>query len=337
MSESPARNQPGTLLLQRREVAALLDLDECIQAVEDAFRLHAEGNSLPPGVLSAYVPGGGFHVKAAGLKLERPYFAAKFNGNFPGNMLRFGLPNIQGVILLCDAENGSPLALMDSIEITIQRTAAATAVATRRLARPESAVLTLCGCGNQGRAHLRALARVLPLKRAFAWDADAARAQAFAREFSGRLGADVHAVEQPSAAVRQSDVCVTCTSARGWFLAREDVRPGTFVAAVGADSPDKQEIEPPLMAASKVVVDSLVQCAEFGELHHALAAGVVARDSVWAELADVVAGRKPGRTAPDEITLFDSTGVALEDVAAALAVYRRALREGAGRRMDFAA
>ncbi len=325
----------GTLLLQRHDVAALLDLGEAIEAVERAFRLHAEGNSLPPGVLSAYVPGGGFHVKAAGLRLERPYFAAKFNGNFSGNTARFGLPNIQGVILLCDAENGYPLALMDSIEITIQRTAAATAVAARHLARPDSAVLTVCGCGNQGRAHLLALSRVLPLRRVFAWDADATRASAFARDFSGQL--DVQAVEEPGAAARQSDVVVTCTPARRWFLGRDDVRPGAFVAAVGADSPDKQEIDPGLVAASKLVVDSLAQCADFGELHHALEAGVIARETVWAELADVIAGRKPGRTSPDEIIVFDSTGVALEDVAAAVGVYQKALREGAGRPLDFAA
>jgi ornithine cyclodeaminase/alanine dehydrogenase len=337
MSESPAGKPAGTLLLQRREVAALLDLGECVEAVERAFQLHAQGESLPPGVLSTYVPGGGFHVKAAGLKLERPYFAAKFNGNFSGNASRFGLPNIQGVILLCDAENGCPLALLDSIEITIQRTAAASAVAARYLARPESEVLTVCGCGNQGRSHLLALSRVLSLKHVFAWDADAARAQAFAREFSQRLGVAIEAVEEPHSAARQSDLCVTCTSARRWFLAREDVRPGTFIAAVGADSPDKQEIDPQLMAVSRIVVDSLAQCAEFGELHHALEAGVVTRESVWSELADVVAGRKPGRTALEEIILFDSTGVALEDVAAAVAVYHKALREGAGRRLDFAA
>ena len=327
----------GTLLLQRHEVAALLDLGECIQVVERAFRLHAEGSSLPPGVLSAYVPGGGFHVKAAGLRLERTYFAAKFNSNFSGNTSRFGLPNIQGVILLCDAENGYPLALLDSIEITIQRTAAATAVAARHLARPDSAVLTVCGCGNQGRAHLLALARVLPLKRVFAWDADATRASSFAAEFSDRLGLDARAVEEPTAAARQSDLCVTCTPARRWYLGRDDVPPGAFVAAVGADSPDKQELDPQLLAASKIVVDSLAQCAEFGELHHAVEAGVVTREAVWAELAEVVAGRKPGRISPKEIVVFDSTGVALEDVAAAVVVYQKALHEGAGRRLDFAA
>jgi len=115
----------GTLLLQRKEIAELLSLEECIAAVEQAFRLHAEGKTLPPGILAMHTRDGGFHIKAAGLELARKYFAAKINGNFFQNRKRFGLPNIQGIILLCDGENGYPLALLDSIEITILRTGAA--------------------------------------------------------------------------------------------------------------------------------------------------------------------------------------------------------------------
>src|SRR5215475_2832509 len=147
----------GTLLLGRRDVAALLGLDECIAAVEQAFKTHAEGRALPPGVLGIHARDGGFHIKAAGLELARPYFAAKVNGNFFQNKQRFGLPNIQGVIVLCDAENGYPLAVMDSIEITINRTGAATGVAAKYLARAEASNVAVCGCGNQGRISLRSI------------------------------------------------------------------------------------------------------------------------------------------------------------------------------------
>ena len=125
---------PPVLLLTRRDVAALLDLDACIGAVEAAFRLQGEGRAPRPGVLGYPAGGGGFHVKTAALTLSRAYFTAKINGNYAGNPKRLGLPAIQGVVVLCDAENGSPLAIMDSIEITILRTAAATAVAARRAA-----------------------------------------------------------------------------------------------------------------------------------------------------------------------------------------------------------
>lgn len=332
-----ARAAPGgTLLLRRREVAALLGLEDCIAAVEEAWRLLGQGLALPPKVLGIPAGDGGFHIKAGLLGLARPYFAAKLNGNFPHNTERFGMPRIQGAVLLCDGENGFPLAIMDSIEITIIRTGAATAVAAKHLARADARVATICGCGNQGRIQLRALAAVRPLSRAYAFDTDPSRAEGFARELSGELGLDVVATRDLGAAVALSDLCVTCTPSTRYFLRREHVAPGAFIAAVGADSEDKQELEPLLVASSTVVVDSLEQCAAFGELHHALRLGLVTRASVHAELAQVVAGTKPGRTSESEITLFDSTGTALQDVAAAAAVYEKAVAAGAGRVVNLA-
>jgi alanine dehydrogenase len=323
------------LLITRGEIASLLGVAECVAAVEEAFRAHAEGRSLAPGVLEALTGEGGFHIKAAGLAGDgRAYFAAKVNGNFPGNAERFGLPTIQGVILLFDAERGRPLAVLDSIEITALRTAAATAVAARRLARPDSRVLTVAGCGTQGRAQSRALAEVLALEKIFAFDSDEGRAEVFAREMSHELGARVERAGDLAAAALASDAVVTCTPSRRPILAPGDVRPGTFVAAVGADNPTKQEIDPALMRSGTIVVDLLEQCAQMGDLRHALEAGAVTRADVHAELGEIVAGRKPGRTSDEEIIIFDSTGTALQDVAAAALVYEKALRSGFGLRLN---
>lgn len=141
MIETPARD---TLLLTRQDVRRLMSIDDCIDAVEDAFRQHALGHSISPGVLGSHVPGGGFHVKTAGLAADRqPVFAAKVNANFPGNPMRFGLPTIQGVIVLFDAVDGRPLTILDSIEITSVRTAAASAVAARYLALEDAATVTV--------------------------------------------------------------------------------------------------------------------------------------------------------------------------------------------------
>ncbi len=325
----------GTVLLSRADVAALLGLDACIVAVEQAFALHAQGKALPPGVLGVHARDGGFHIKAAGLELGRTYFAAKINGNFFSNRERFGLPNIQGLVVLCDGENGYPLAVMDSIEITIQRTGAATAVAAKYLARANAKTATICGCGNQGRVQLRALTRVRRIQRVFAFDVDENQARKYAVEMAKELGIEALAVCDLRAAVRQSDVCVTCTPSHKAFLGREDVPPGMFVAAVGADNEEKQELDPALLAGNKLVVDILEQCATIGELHHALDAGVMSCASVHAELAEVVAGRKPGRVSEDEITIFDSTGTALQDVAAAAVVYERAIRASEVTRLNF--
>ncbi|MGH9837618.1 MAG: ornithine cyclodeaminase family protein [Blastocatellia bacterium] len=325
----------GTLLLTRSEVVELLNLDECIAAVEQAFQLHVEGRALPPGVLGVHAKDGAFHIKAAGLELGRGYFAAKVNGNFFRNRERFGLPNIQGVIVLCDAENGYPLALLDSIEISILRTGAATAVAAKHLARAEAKTATICGCGNQGRVSLRALVKVRPLECAYAWDIDHAAAQRFAAELGDELQIEVKPVGDLSEAIRQSDICVTCTPSKRFFLKSEDVAPGAFIAAVGADNEEKQEIEPQLLAAGKVVVDSLEQCVVIGDLHHAIAQGLMTRADVHAELGEVIAGVKPGRESRDEVIVFDSTGTALQDVAAAAIVYEKAVNTGRGVKLDF--
>jgi ornithine cyclodeaminase/alanine dehydrogenase-like protein (mu-crystallin family) len=321
------------LLLSRADVAASLSLDHCIAAVENAFRMAGRGEAPAPGILGYRTGSGGFHVKAAALSLSRSYFAAKLNANFSENR-RFGLPTIQGVVALFDAENGCPLALMDSIEITLLRTAAATAVAAKYLARPDSAVALVYGCGAQGRVQLRALKRVLPIVRVLACDTDAAVSERFAEEFAPALGVEIVPAAESRPALRQADVAVTCTTSRRPFLWKEDVPPGMFLAAVGADAADKQELDPAILRGARVVVDSREQCAAIGELHHALEQGVVGSPSEAAELAEVVVGAKPGRQFPEDIVVFDSTGVALEDVAAAAAAYEEALRAGRGQAWD---
>jgi ornithine cyclodeaminase/alanine dehydrogenase-like protein (mu-crystallin family) len=324
------------LLLTRRDVTALLTADAAFAAVEQAFRLHAQGRTLPPGVLSAPVPDGGFHLKAAGLQLRRSYFAVKCNANFPLNRRRHGLPTIQGLVLLADAGNGRPLAVLDSMEITALRTAAASAVAAKYLARPDARRLFLAGCGLQGLYHLRALEHVLPLEQVTVFDTDPAQARRLARAFRRESRLTLRVARDLSAA-RAADVIVTCTPSRRAFLGPADVAPGTFVAAVGADSPEKQELDPRLLARSAVVTDSLEQCAAFGELHHALAAGLLRREDTRAELAEVVARKVRGRRSREETIIFDSTGTALEDVAAAVAAYKAAVRRRRGRRINFAA
>jgi len=184
---------------------------------------------------------------------------------------------------------------------------------------------------------LRALAAVLRLTRAYAFDRDRTRAAGFAREMSQTLGFEVLAADDLDAAIRASQVCVTCTPSRTPILRHTSVAPGAFIAAVGADNEDKQEIEPALMASCAIVVDVLEQAATIGDLHHAITAGVVTTRDVRAELGQVVAGLRPGRLTDDEIVVFDSTGMALQDVAAAAAVYERAVRAGRGLEVNLTA
>src|SRR3981081_3478289 len=173
-----------TLLLQRSDVAGLLSLEDCIDAVEKIFRLQGEGKVPAPGILGVKAKNGGLHIKAGLLSGEKSYVVAKLNTNFLDNGTRFGLPTIQGVIVLYDGENGRPLAVLDSIDITIKRTAAASAVAAKYLARPGSSVATLGGCGQQAAAQLRALCAVIPLRKICVFDLDPSAAQNFATKLS---------------------------------------------------------------------------------------------------------------------------------------------------------
>jgi alanine dehydrogenase len=323
------------ILLSRHDLTALMPFGEYVEAVADAFRMHAEGRSTLPPPMHIPADGGGFHVKAGCLPIGPGYTAIKVNSNFPNNRATHGLPTIQGAILLFDTATGSPVALLDSIEITIKRTGAATAVAAGCLARPESQVATIWGCGTQGRIQLAALRHVLDIRRVFLIDQEAAAAAAFAAEIENE-GLDVDVPTEPRKAARASDVIVTCTSAHAPFLGASDVRSGTFIAAIGADNPEKNEIDPALMARARVVTDLTEQCSHMGDLHHAIRAGAMQATDVHAELGQLVAGLRPGRTESHEITLFDGSGVGIQDVAASARAYELARKQGAGRSLSLA-
>ena len=309
-----------TLILTRAELQSVLTPEDCLTAVEEAFRAFGEGRMAPAKSLGLHAAAGTFHIKAA----MADVFAAKINANFPGNPSAHALPTIQGVIVVMDMERGTPLAILDSALITTLRTAAATAIAAKYLAVAAASTITVIGCGTQGRASLDALRRVRPIRKAYAYDMNEAAAHRFASEM------DAHAVLSLDAAVAESDIVVTCTPARAPVLDARHLHPGLFIAAVGADNPEKQELAPAVLRDSRVVVDILEQAATMGDLHHALDAGMVARDDVHGELADVICGRVRGRVRDDEVFVFDSTGTALQDVAVASLVYQRASERGAG-------
>jgi alanine dehydrogenase len=323
------------LFLDRQDVIALLPMTECIAAVERAFAAHA-ASALPaePGVLGSRVEGGGFHVKTAALGKAPGYYAAKINANFPDNPGRHGLPAIQGMIGLFDLATGRPLALLDSIEITTLRTAAASAIAARFLARADATTLLVCGCGNQGRAHLRALLLVRRLRRVLAHDCNPAQLSAFIREMALETGLDIEPAEDLAGAFPACDIAVTCTPARKIIVSAQDIRPGQFIAAVGADSEGKQELDPEVLRRSLVVADVARQAEWMGELQHAIAAGLMSVGDLHAELGQLITGARPGRSSAGQIFVFDSTGTAVQDVAAAALVYEQARATRRGRELS---
>ena len=309
-----------TLLLTGSEVASLLTLDDCIASVEDAFRAHGEGRLHPPGILSAHEERGAFHIKTASVNGR---FGAKTNANFPGQT-----PSIQGVMLLFDVDSGRVLAVMDSIELTVLRTGAATAVAAKYLARKDTKTAMVYGAGRQGRVQLEAVTRVLPIEHAYIHDVDTSRADQYAKEMSAKLNIKITRHPLPATC----DLVITCTPSKEAFLTEG----APFIAAVGADNPLKSEITPALMRASRVVADIVDQCAGIGDLRTAIAANAMTRADVHAELGEIVAGRKPGRTRDDEQFIFDSTGCGFQDTAVASIAYDRAVQQKRGLEVNLA-
>ncbi len=315
---------PPLVMISEDQIRDALPLDRVIALSREAMSATAAGTALDSVLGHLPAPEGEFHLKASGLTVDgRLYVAVKVGACFYGRPARLGLPSIVGLIELFDGATGQPLAVMESALITTLRTGATTAVAADALARPGARVLSICGVGQQSITHALALSQVRELEEITLWGRNTVTAQAAARQLATMLpGVHVTAEAELHDSVGRADIVVTLTAAHDPFLTSKLIKPGAFIAAVGSDAPEKNELSPELLAGAKLVCDVVHQCARVGELHHAIAAGLMSEDDVAAELGQVLIGAARGRSTEDEIIVFDSTGTAVQDTAAAVAVYR---------------
>jgi ornithine cyclodeaminase len=316
------------LILREADVRATLDMPSLIDAVERAFVAYSTGRAELPGVIHLDVPesGGEVHVKAGHLHGE-PIYAVKVSSGFaPPD----GPPAADGLVMAFDARNGAPVAfLLDNGFITDARTGAAGGVAARQLAPSNVEVVAVIGTGAQARYQLDALACVRGFGEVRVWGRDPDHARGCVNDLTGRSGlperctyAVAPSVER---AVEGADMVITCTASREPLVRAEWLSPGAHVTALGSDGPDKQELDMEVLGRADVlVVDGRAQCARIGELHHALEAGAIASADDAAELGEVAAGAKPGRTSDDQLTVCDLTGLGVQDVAAAALALARA-------------
>ncbi len=321
-------------ILTETDLRAIVPLDlAAVATVEDAFRALASGQVVMPPILrldiaeargevdvkTAYVPGfAGFAVKISPGFFDNP---------------KLGLPSVNGLMIYLSAKTGIVEALLlDNGYLTNVRTAAAGAVAAKHLARPDASVAAILGAGAQGRLQLEALTLVRPIRAARMWTipSDAALAAAAAAEMTAKLGIPVTAVADAAEAVSGADIVVTTTPAGKPILRAEWLSPGQHVTAMGSDAEHKNEIDAAAFARVTYVADSIAQTRRLGELHHAIAAQVVAADAQFAELGQVIAGTAPGRSAPGDITLCDLTGTGAQDTAIATLAVARAKSAKAG-------
>jgi len=314
---------PGTLLLKKEDIASILTMADALKAVERAFVLKAEGKTIMPAkiyldlpqyhgdfrAMPAYVDGG------AGMKWVSVY---------PENTQKYGLPSVTGIIIFCDPRNSYPLAIMGGTYLTTIRTGAAGGVAVKHLARKDSAVVGMVGAGRQARSQLTAIRQVLPsLKEAKVYDQYADGAVKFAEEMGEELGVTISAVQSVAEAV-DADIIVTTTFATEPVVLKKHVKPGTHINAIGADAPGKQELEDSLVTSAKIIVDDIDQASHSGEINVPLSKGTIKASDIYCTLGEVAAGMKKGRQKDSEITIFDSTGLAIQDIICAKLVYEKA-------------
>ncbi|WP_421577282.1 ectoine utilization protein EutC [Shinella sp. M31] len=320
-------------ILTEGELRRIVPLDlEAIACVEDAFHALATKAVVMPPILRLDMP-----EQRAEVDVKTAYvpgldgFAIKISPGFFNNPA-IGLPSTNGLMVLFSTKTGLVQAvLLDNGYLTDVRTAAAGAVAARYLSRPDAGVAAIFGAGMQARLQLEALSLVRPIREARIWARDAVKAESVAAELTLKLGFPVRAEADGLAAVDGADIIVTTTPSETPVLKAEWLQPGQHVTAMGSDAEHKNEIEPAVITgAGLYVADSLKQTRRLGELHHAIEAGLVTEGMGFSELGEIVAGRKPGRSGPEQITVADLTGTGIQDTAIATLAAARAAAAGAG-------
>ena len=325
------------IALNHAEVERLLPMRECIEAMETALAALARGEVYNPlrSVVRAPDAKGLMGLMPAYRGGDDPAYGLKVVCVYPGNAER-QLDLHQGAVLLFSSETGELQAVLNASAVTAIRTAAVSAVATKLLAREDARELALVGAGIQARSHLEAMAEVRNFERVRVASRRPERAREFADSVRGSFPFTIEPVSSNEQAVRDADVITTVTSAREPVIERDWIAPGTHINAVGSSTPESRELDTATIADSTLFVDRRESTVnEAGEYRLAEKEGAIGPDHIQAELGELLVAGKSGRSTPDEITLFRSLGLAVEDLVAAQHAYRRAIETGAGTRIPF--
>ena len=308
-----------TLLLDRNAIKILIDMADVINVVEEAFRMCGEGKGKMPAKTYLSLERGDFRAMPAALPGSA---GVKWVNVHPQNPSR-GLPSIMGILIYSDPETGYPLAIMDATEITAYRTGAAAAIASKYLARRDSHTVGIVGAGFQAHTQILAHAELFNSISINAFDVS--------REAVDRLISALAQFSIRNCSIQEavaSDIVCTLTPSRSPIIKREWIKPGTHINAVGADAPGKQELDPSIVKEALVVVDDLEQARGSGEINVPIQSGIYTTEEIRGTLAELVVGKKKGRGNDRDITVFDSTGIAVEDIAVAKLLFEKAQQRG---------
>jgi alanine dehydrogenase len=325
-----------TLVLSETEIKKLVSLKQTITAVESAFKMKGLGNAqMPPKqyvIMKKY--NGDLRTMPAYLE-ETDVATVKVVNSHPENQ-KHGLPTVMATIILVDPKTGAPSAIMGGTWITALRTGAAGAVAAKYLANPNPKTVGLVGAGVQARTQLMGLQIVFDsIKQVRVWDINPKASINYVEEMKQKYPhLEICEVKSIKKTVQEADIIVTTTPSRKPLVSAEWINSGTHINCIGADAPGKQELDPNILLKSKIVVDDWEQGIHGGEINVAFSKGVLTKDDIWGDICEIVAGLKQGRTSSEEITVFTSTGLAIQDAATANVAYQKALTEKVGKEID---
>ena len=319
------------LVLSENDVRSLLDVEELIPVLEQAHIQFSTGKAVMPVRQVVPLP------QIKGRITSMPAYLSESNAlgmkvvtYFPENPKQ-GLPMILASVFLYSTESGRLLAVMDGTYITSIRTACVSAFATRALANPETPALGVLGAGVQARAHIRALCRVRKIREIKVYDVLEKSVESLKEELEPEVGIKIEPAKTAEEAVRNADLLVTVTTAKEPIVSADWLRPGVHINAVGSHRPDLREIDAATFERARIVVDSREAImAECGDILLAIKEGVITENHIYAEIGEILAGKKPGRTATDEITVYKAVGIAIQDVATAQLAYEKALERKVG-------
>ena len=321
------------LVLSDQEVVKLISIGEVMDAVELAFKEEALGYAQNPPKVYLEFPKYDGDLRVMPAYLERQDIASvKIVSVHPANLQKFGLSSVRGLILLIDPRNGSLLSIMDGKYITAMRTAAAGGIAAKYLANKNSKIATFIGAGIQARTQLLALLSVYPsLNEIRVWDISPKAVDMFISDMKPKANQIKIAVANNVAtAVRGADIVVTTTPSREPLVFDSWVSEGTHFNCIGADAPGKEELDPEILKRAKIIVDSYEQACHSGEINVPFSKGIIRKEQIWATLGEILTGKKAARTSTKEITVFDTTGIAVQDATTANLVYTKALQNKCG-------
>jgi alanine dehydrogenase len=319
------------LIITEEDVKSLLSMREAIEVMETVFRAYAEnGVQMIPrqyvffeehrgktGFMPAYIG----PMEAAGVKIV---------SHHEKNPSEHSLPAVQATTILNDVKTGLPLAMIGATYSTMIRTGAIAAVAAKYLSRQDSKVAGIIGAGVQGMGQLIGLTEVRKLQKAFVYDISEKQRERFVKEMSATLGMEVVPVEDAEKVVRESDIVALATPALTPVIENQWISKGTHINTVGVSTPGKQEVPTETLKQSKVVVDQFDQTSRMGGINMAISAGLLRKEDIYAEIGEIVTGKKQGRESREEITVFVTSGLAFQDIAVANLVYQKAKERGSG-------